>query len=444
MGHNIGNNIYPRLAKKIDGLTLRAPANPAFLELLKTLYTTEEAEIVCSMPYTLSTLSRISKITRIPEKRLKPILEGLCGKGLVIDIYGNGEKHYMPSPIAIGIFEFTMMRTGNDLDSKHWAELFHAYMQGSGEFYESNCAHGEKVSLMRTLPHEASIHPDQYVEVLDYEKATWIVETSDMMAIGLCSCRHEKTHVNEKQCNTPLSTCSTFGYAADYLVRHNMAQPVSKEEMKENIERSRELGLVLNADNVRRNVTYICHCCGCCCNVLLGINNFGFHNVLVTSSFIASIDLSKCIGCGKCAKKCPIQAISMEPRDPGDPVPPDNKKKPKKKAVIETEFCIGCGVCATACDTGALSLVKRKQKVIHPETTFQRIVLQTLDRGTLQNQIFDDPGRITHKVMRGLLGAFFRLPPVKKALMSDMLRSKFLSAMEKGLKLQGKGWMLEL
>jgi len=91
-----------------------------------------------------------------------------------------------------------------------------------------------------------------------------------------------------------------------------------------------------------------------------------------------------------------------------------------------------------------MGLVKRKQRVMHPETTFERVILQCLERGTLQNQLFDNPQSLTQKVMRGLVGGFLRLPPVKKALMSDLLRSSFLASMRVGTKMQGKGWLLEI
>jgi hypothetical protein len=70
--------------------------------------------------------------------------------------------------------------------------------------------------------------------------------------------------------------------------------------------------------------------------------------------------------------------------------------------------------------------------VLTPEDTFERIILQCLERGTLQNQIFVDPAKISHAFLRSLLGGFLRLPPVKRALMSDSLRSSFLSTMRKG------------
>jgi hypothetical protein len=46
--------------------------------------------------------------------------------------------------------------------------------------------------------------------------------------------------------------------------------------------------------------------------------------------------------------------------------------------------------------------------------------------------------------MRAFVGAFLKLPPVKKALMSDTLRSRFLEAMKEGVKKQGKEWVLEM
>jgi hypothetical protein len=73
--------------------------------------------------------------------------------------------------------------------------------------------------------------------------------------------------------------------------------------------------------------------------------------------------------------------------------------------------------------------------VLHPESSFERVILQCLEKGTLQNQLFDDPGSMTHSVMRGIAGGFLRLPPVKKALMSDALRSRFLHAILSGVKM---------
>jgi ferredoxin len=100
--------------------------------------------------------------------------------------------------------------------------------------------------------------------------------------------------------------------------------------------------------------------------------------------------------------------------------------------MVDTSICIGCGVCGLQCTTGAMRLIKRKQRVLHPEDTMERVILQCLERGTLQNQMFSDPGRLDHKFMRAAVGGFLKLPSVKSALMSDMLRSRFLGMMRKG------------
>jgi formate hydrogenlyase subunit 6/NADH:ubiquinone oxidoreductase subunit I len=338
-----------------------------------------------------------------------------------VDLWLGDTYQYIVSPMAVGIFEFTMMRLGPKSHTKKMAKLFHEYLS-EGSFYSQNCGDGQTVTLARSLPHEGSVADEDHVEVLDYEKASAIIEEADKFSIGLCSCRHEKLHIGEKKCQVPLESCSSIGKAADYLIRNKLAREVSKSEMKERLARSKEMGLVFNADNVKQNVSFICHCCGCCCNLLLGISKHGYPNAVVTSNFIAREDEPSCLGCGKCSRVCPINAITMHRL---------NKPIGKKKftLTLDESVCLGCGVCALSCSTGSMKLVKRKQRVLHPETTLERVILQCLERGTLQNQIFSNPNNITQEFMRTFFGAFLRLPPVKKSLMSDTLRSVFLASL---------------
>lgn len=435
MGHLTGKDIYRRLGAKVDAMPTRAPWNDRLHDILRTLYTVEEADLVLGMPYGPATLDQIARATHIAPLTLARRLESLCAKGLIMDLWIEGEYRYMISPLMIGFFEFTMMRTGPDLDTAEWARLFHAYFQHDGSFFEANAGSADRVFITRVLPHEESL--EEFTEVLDYEKAAAIVDRADQMAVGLCSCRHEKEHAGVKSCDTPLDTCASFGFAADYLIRRRMARAVSKSEMLDNLDRSRSLGLVLEADNVQNRVRFLCQCCGCCCNVLLGLTRYGHPNILMTSNYIARHHEDPCIGCGRCAQACPIQAISMH----ATAVEPDQTAD---RPVVDESICLGCGVCGVKCPTGAITLVRRPRRVLHPETTFERVILQSLEKGTLQNQVFDAPHRLTHEFMRTLLGAFLNLTPVKKALMSDLLRSTFLKTVSGGVKLLGKGWVTRL
>lgn len=426
-------DIYRSLSRKIDNLTVRAPWNETFHGILKKLYTPEEAEVVVRMPYILSTADRIAGITGVEKTRLQGILDKLSNKGLLLDLYNekDGQYYFMPSPMLIGLFEFTMMRTGQSKEGKEYAKLFEDYL---ASFYPANFSNHEQVSILRVIPIEETVRSEDHIEFMDYEKASSLIENTNKFAIGICSCRNEKFHNGAKECDAPLDNCSAFGIGADYLIRHNMGREVSKSEMIDNFARSRDLGLVFSADNAKRNPMVVCQCCKCCCNYLAGANKFGFTNSVVTSNFIASVDEAKCTGCGKCVKVCPVNAVSLV----------EANNSPKKKARVDSDICVGCGVCAFKCSPGALVMINRGVRVIHPETTFERIILLSLERGNLQNQLFDNPQSMTQKTMRTFVGAFLKLTPVRRALMSDLFRSAFLSSARGIARMQGKGWMLEL
>lgn len=436
MGHLVGKDVFRKLGSKIDGLEMRAPWNDKLYAVLKELYTADEADVVVKMPYGLANFKEVQRATGYSEAELHKVLDSLTAKGLVMDIWANNDYQYCISPMIVGIFEFTMMRMGQ-ADSKVWAKVLYDYMEGDGTWLGGNYTKDSLIAPLRTLPHEDAIKPEEYCEVLDYEKASSLIASANKFAIALCSCRHEKQHVGELKCSTPLEKCSQFGYAAEVMIRHKMAREVSRSEMEDNFAESKALGLVLNADNTQRNGKFICHCCKCCCNTMLGVTKHGYPNSVVTSNYLSEINDTACNGCGKCSKACPVNAIELVHDE-------DPTTKRKQAARVDTALCLGCGVCALQCPTKACKLTHRGQRVIHPETTFERIILQCLDRGTLQNQLFANPQRIDHKFMRAFFGAFLNLPPVKKALLSDTLRSSFLGAMRTGVRKQGKGWVLDL
>ena len=312
-----------------------------------------------------------------------------------------------------GIFEFPLMRFNDSLDQKKVSEYLEDYFNYE-PFWKLNFNKDNKISILRTLPYTNAIDESNFIEILDYEKIDEIVENSNKFSTSLCACRHKKIHLNDKKCITPIDNCSTFGNAADYFIRNKIAKEISKSEMKENIARSKELGLVFNADNVKNDVSFICHCCKCCCVPLNKIRTKGYENLIITSTFIADINNNNCVGCKKCISACPIDAILI--------TKVDNKEIIK----VNKQLCLGCGVCHLKCNKNAIKLIKREQEIIHPSTTIERVILQSLERGIFQNLIFDNPESITQNFLRFFIGSFLKLPPIKRKLLNKILNSNFL------------------
>lgn len=182
------------------------------------------------------------------------------------------------------------------------------------------------------------------------------------------------------------------------------------------LERSYAHNLVQIGENVRENPAFICNCCGCCCEALQVARNFSPMQPVATTNYIPEVDKGTCVGCGKCAKACPIFAISMKEGENG-----------KKKAVINKEICLGCGVCAGNCPTKAIEMKHRAVQVITPVNSTHRFVLQAIEKGTLQNRIFGNQAFANHRAMAAVFAAIIlKLPPLKQALASKQFKSIYL------------------
>jgi NAD-dependent dihydropyrimidine dehydrogenase PreA subunit len=121
----------------------------------------------------------------------------------------------------------------------------------------------------------------------------------------------------------------------------------------------------------------------------------------------------------KCADVCPVEAMGIV--SAGDP-----RRHKRKKAKVNEDLCLGCGVCARVCDKQAIELKQRAQRVITPVTTAHRAVVMAIERGGLQNLIFDNQALASHRAMAAILGVILKLPPLKQVLASQQMKSRYL------------------
>ena len=151
---------------------------------------------------------------------------------------------------------------------------------------------------------------------------------------------------------------------------------------------------------------------------------------VATTNYIPTVKEETCVGCGKCEKACPIFAISVKEMAMEAASESSSESqgagKQKKKAVVDTEIGLGCGVCARNCPTKAIELQRRPVQVITPVNSTHRFVLQAIEKGTLQNLIFDNQAFANHRAMAAVFSTILQLPPLKQALASKQFKSIYL------------------
>ena len=212
----------------------------------------------------------------------------------------------------------------------------------------------------------------------------------------------------------------TFNVVAESLNRHGVARQVDKVECKELLHKAWEQNLAQFGENVQRGVNFICNCCPCCCEAMIAAQRFGMTTPVHTSNFIVDID-DTCTGCGQCVPVCPVKVLSLET---------DGENGfGRKKAVVDKELCLGCGVCARNCPRESLSMQPRQKKVITPVNSVHNTVLMAIERGKLQNLIFDNHVLWSHRALAALLGVVLKLPPVKQVLASEQVGSRYIGAL---------------
>ena len=416
MGNLTPRDAYRNLSDRINWFTQGAPTSETLYKILEVLYTEKEAKWVALLPVRPFTVKKAAKIWQTSEFKAERLLDHLCEKALLVDSYHNGiRKFVMPPPMA-GFIEFALMRTRGDIDQHYLGELYYQYMNVEEDFIK-DLFFATETKLGRVYVQEPVLTNDKTNHILDYERATHIVEEAEYIGLGLCYCRHKMFHAGHPcEINAPWDVCLTFDNVARSLAQHgDYARLISKAEALDALERSYASNLVQIGENVREHPAFICNCCGCCCEALQAARHFSPMQPVATTNYIPEISLENCVGCGKCAKVCPVLAISMEEGENG-----------KKKAAVNREICLGCGVCARNCAVKAIELKRRPEQIITPVNSTHRFVLQAIEKGTLQNLIFDNQAFANHRAMAAVFASILELPPVKQALASKQLKSVYL------------------
>jgi len=152
--------------------------------------------------------------------------------------------------------------------------------------------------------------------------------------LNYCDCRSMKG-----DCNLPTRTCITYENGINTRTDRGISEEINKEKAKQIVIEAHKAGLMHTA-----NPNGICSCCGDCCYVLRSQQKRKSIGIWPPSKYIVDFDENKCVGCGKCAKRCHFGVFEVK----------------ECKVTIDESKCIGCGICNSTCKAKALAMKKRK------------------------------------------------------------------------------------
>jgi Pyruvate/2-oxoacid:ferredoxin oxidoreductase delta subunit len=417
---------YAHLVERLNRLPQGAPPAEALYKILSVLLNEREAGLVAQLPVRPFTAEKAARIWKMSLPDAIHILEELASRAVLLDLEHNGQTTYTLPPPMAGFFEFSMMRVRDDVDQHLLAELYYQYCTVEDDFMKALIAQGE-TQLGRVFVNEPVLAPE--VHVLDYERASEVIKTAAYRGISRCYCRYKLKEAGRdtgspQACDAPQDICMTFNGPARSLIKAGFAREIDVAEGLDLLQVAQAHNLVQFGDNVREGVAFICNCCGCCCEALIAARRFALTHPIHTTNFEPVVATESCTGCGQCVNVCPVEAMTLVSAH-------DPTNAHKRKAWVNLDVCLGCGVCARVCPTRSIQLEPREARVITPYNSAHRMIMMAIERGNLQDLIFDNQVLWSHRAMATLLGVILKLPPVKRTLAAEQIQSRYVEALVK-------------
>jgi Pyruvate/2-oxoacid:ferredoxin oxidoreductase delta subunit len=360
------DQVYVRLQQHLNKQTFGFPATRSGVEIniLKHIFTPEEAEIACCLSYKYEPLqtifSRAGDQVDSPESLAK-ILDRIQKKGGIEAKSLNGNKVYCNAPLVVGMYEYQLDRLTPEFVSDF--EKYTSHKKFGIEFLST------ELPQMRTIPIAKSIVLQNNVSTFD-DVSILLKQAEAPFAIFECICRKKKT-IEGKSCKITerKETCLAIGNMARMAITNGIGREITCEEALAIVEENQREGLVLQPSNTQK-AEFICSCCGCCCGILRTHQALPKPLDYWATNFYAAVNQDTCVGCGACEKSCQVNAVRIP-----------QKKQP---AMVDLNRCLGCGVCVPGCPTESITLVNKPVELRPPQNLAAlREIIMTAKKGRL-------------------------------------------------------------
>lgn len=350
--------LFRKLQKQLDTYSLGFPATASGIEIeiLKELFTEEEASMFTNMTPQLESPDSVSKRLGLDMLETAARLEAMASKGLLFRLKKDGDAKYGAIPFMHGLMEFQVKSLSKERVvalEKYFNEGFRKAISGSEGLF------------LRTIPVRESIENTR--QVASFDDARAILKNASPIVIAECICRKSRASI-DKVCDKPVEVCFMFGSMARYYLDNSLGREISCDEAVAILEDAQRSGLVTQPAT-SQNPGGMCNCCGDCCGVLRAIKLEARPAELVYSNYQAFIDSGNCTGCGVCLDRCQMDAVTIN-----DDV-----------AIIDYGRCIGCGLCVITCPGEAIILKAKPEdkKKVPPKNSLEQMLTLAGKRGII-------------------------------------------------------------
>jgi electron transport complex protein RnfB len=353
-----GSNLYDALVEHLNSMPIGAPKTPELIEILKTIYTEEEAALAVKLPFLPMTLDGLADRTGVEKGKLESMLAKMADRGTVAQETLGDQEMYRLLPTVVGFSETPFWAGKRTPETEKLAKLWRNYAV-NGFIHEVGGGGLSETPMTRVIPMEESLTDAR--KVADYERLADTVRGSSYQAVAHCPCRLMRNYAGEGTCGHSTENCLHFGPMGRYMVEKGMAREITVDETLDILKRSNEEGLVHITGNYQGELDTICNCCADACVFLTGLLALGEKNMFARSNYVSRVDPDTCVVCGTCEERCPVDAISLN-----------------GSAQVDAEKCIGCGVCYPTCTTESITLVPRPEEEQKPVLPMMDLVMKVM------------------------------------------------------------------
>ena len=197
----MSDDAYEKLALAVDLLPGGFPktASGVELQILKKIFSPEEAAVASNMTGTSETIDAIAERSTLSQEEIEASLTEMVSKGIIWGSTKNdGIKRFRLAPFVVGFYE------------EQWDIMDHELAHLCEQYWNEGGAEGimrYEPALHRVVPAQGSVKSEF---ILPYDDIKPLLLQASSFELRDCICRKQQDLLETRKCDFPLDVCLVF------------------------------------------------------------------------------------------------------------------------------------------------------------------------------------------------------------------------------------------